>query len=88
MTVDALILFCQVVLCRKTIDREGVLKAILRHWTSYFQPMVKMHSDQDIGFTGEQGWYLNSFRAMGVEVSFGQPHRPQSEGLCERMNDE
>ena len=25
---------------------------------------------------------------MGVEVSFSQPYRPQSNGLCERMNDE
>ena len=41
----------------------------------------------DIRFSG-QGWYLNAFRAMDVEVSFGRPYRPQSNGLCECMNDE
>ena len=28
------------------------------------------------------------FAAMGVEVSFSQPYRPQPNGLCERMNEE
>ena len=31
MIEDGLSLFCQVVPCRKTIDGEGMLKAILRH---------------------------------------------------------
>ena len=66
------------VLWQKTIEGEGILKAILRHWIRFFRPMVNLHSDRDIRFTGEQGWYLNAFRAMGVEVSYGQPYRPQS----------
>ena len=88
MIRDALSLFCQVVPCRKTIDGEGVFKAILRHSILVFQPMVKMQSDRDIRFTGEQGCWLNAFRAMGVEVSFGQPYGPQSNELCERMSNE
>ena len=88
MVVDGLSLFCQVIPCKKTIDGEGVLKAILKHWVRFYQPMVRIHSDRDIRFTGDRGWYLNVFRALGVEVSFGQPYRPQSNGLCERMNDE
>ena len=86
--VDALSLFCQLVPCRKTFDGEGLLKAILRHRIDVFQTRVKIHSDRDIRFSRKQRWYLNAFRAMGVEVSFGQPYRAQSNRLCERINDE
>ena len=88
MIVDALNLFCHVVPWRKAIEGQGVLKAILRHWIRFFQPMVNIHSDRDITFTAEQGWYLNAFGAMAVEVSFGQPYGPQSNKLCEHMTDE
>ena len=85
MIVDALSAVCQVVLCKKTIDGEGVLKLIKHHW---IRPPVRIHSDKDIRFKGDYGWYRNVFAAMGVEVSFSQPYRPQSNGLCEGMNDE
>ena len=49
---------------------------------------VRIHSDRYIRLKGDYGWYRNVFAAMGVEVSFSQPYRPQSNGLCERMNDE
>ena len=87
MIVDALSAFCQVVPCRKTIDGEGVLKLIKDHWIRFYGPPVRIHSDKDIPFKGDYGWYRNVFAAMGVEVSFSQPYRPQSNGLCERMND-
>ena len=88
MIVDALSAFCQVVPCKKTIDGEGVLKLIKHHWIRFYGPPVHIHSDNDICFKGDYGWYRNVFAAMGVEVSFSQPYRPQSNGLCERMNDE
>ena len=88
MIVDTLNLFCQVVPFQKTMDGEGVLKAILSNLIRFLQPIVKIHSDRDIRFTGEQGWYLNAFRALRVEVSFGQPYQPQSNGPCEHMNEE
>ena len=40
------------------------------------------------GHLSDSGWYRNVFAAIGVEASFSQPYRPQSNGLCERMNDE
>ena len=80
--------FCQVVPCKKTIDGEGVLELIKHHWIRFYGPPVRIHSDKDIRFKGDYGWYRNVFTAMGVEVSSSQPYRPQSNGLCERMNDE
>ena len=88
MIVDALSAFRQVVPCKKTIDGEGVLKLIRHHWIRFYGPPVSIHSYQDIHFNGDYGWYRNVFAAMGVEVSSSQPYRPQSNRLCERMNDE
>ena len=88
MIFDALSAFCQVVPCKKTIDGERVLKLIKHHWIRFYGPPVCIHSDKDIRFQGDNGWYRNVFAAMGVEVSISQPYRPQSNGLCERMNDE
>ena len=88
MIVDALSAFCQGAPCKRTIDGEVVLKLIKHHWIRFYGPPVRIHSDTDIRFKGDSGWYRNVFAAMGVEVSFSQPYRPQSHGLCERMNDE
>ena len=88
MIVDALSAFCQVVPCKKTIHGEGVLKLIKHHWIRFYGPSVRIHSDKDIRFKGDSGLYCNVSAAMGVEVSFSQPYRPQSNGLYERMNDE
>ena len=33
-------------------------------------------------------WWWNTFKAMGVEVSFGQPYSLQLNGFCERKNGE
>ena len=82
MIVDALSAFCQVVPCKKTIDGEDVLKLIKHHWIRFYGPPVRIHSDKDVRFKGDYGWYRNVFAA------FSQPYRPQSNGLCERMNDE
>ena len=88
MIVDALSAFCQVVPCKKTIEGEGVLKLIKHDWIRFYGPPTRIHSDKDIRFKGDYGWYRNVFATMGVEVSFSQPYRPQSNGPCERMNDE
>ena len=88
MIVDALSALCQAVPSKKTIDGEGVLKLIRHHWIHFSGPPVRIHTDKDIRFKGDYGWYRNVIAAMGVEVSFSQPYRPQSNGLCERKNDE
>ena len=65
-----------------------MLKLIKHHCIRFFAPPVCIHSDKDIRFKGDYGWYRNVFAGLGVEVSFSQPWGPQSNGLCERMNDE
>ena len=78
MIVDALTAFCQVVPCKKTIYPEGVLNLFKHHWIRFYGPPVRIHSDKDIRFKGDCGWYCNVFAAMGVEVPLSQPYRPQS----------
>ena len=80
MIVEALSAFCRVAPCKKTIDGEDVLRRIKHHWIRFYCPPVRIHSDKDIRFKGDYGWYRNVFAAMGVEVSFLRPYRPQSNG--------
>ena len=88
MIVDALSAFCQVVPCKQTIDGGGVLKLVKHHLFCFYGPPVRIHSDKNIRFNRDYGWYRKVFPAMGVEVSFSQAYGPQSNGLCECMNDE
>ena len=83
MIVDALSAFCQVVPCKKTVVGEGALKLIKHHWIRFYGPPVRIHSDKDICVKGDYDWYCNVFASIGVEVSFSQPYRPQSNELCE-----
>ena len=87
MTVDFLSSFCQVAPCKK-IGGEQVSSLVHQHWIKHYGAMVRLHSDRDIRFTSETGWWPNTFKAMKVEVTFGQPYSPQSNGFCERKKGE
>ena len=65
-----------------------MLSLVQQHWIKHYGAMVSLHSDRDIRFTSETGWWRNTFKAMGVELTFGQPYSPQSNGFCERKNAE
>ena len=86
MIVDSLSSFCQFVPCKKKIGGEQVLSLVHQHWIKHYGAMVRLHSDRDIRFTSETGSWRNTFKAM--EVTFGQPYSPQSNGFCERKNGE
>ena len=88
MIVDSLSSFCQVVPCKKKIGGEQVLSLVQQHWIQHYGAMVRLHSDRDIPFTSETGWWRNTFKAMRAEVTFRQPYSPQSNGFCERKNGE
>ena len=88
MIVDSLSNFCQVVPCKKKIGGEQVLSLVHKHWTKHSGAMVRLHSDRDIQFTSEIGWWRNTLSAMGVEVTFGQPYSPRSNGFHERNREE
>ena len=86
MIVDSLSSFCQVVPCKKKIGGEQVLSLVYQHGIKHYGAMVRLHPDRDVGFTSETGWWRNTFKVMAVEVTFGQPYSPQSNGFCERKN--
>ena len=65
-----------------------MLSLVHQHWIKHYRAMVRLHSDRGIRFTSETGWWRKTFKAMGVEVTFGQPYSPQSNGFCERENGE
>ena len=84
--VDGLTRFVKFVPCKSTISGENTLKIILQEWIQNFGKPKEILSDNDVRFVQEKGFYQSSFRALGVEVHFGIPRHPQSNGLCERMN--
>ena len=65
-----------------------MLSLVHQHWIKHCGALVRLHSDRDIQFTSETGWWRKTFKAMGVEVPYGQPYSPQSNGFCEQKNGE
>ena len=84
--VDALTRFVMFIPCTKNISGEGTLKTILKEWISHFGKPREILSDNDVRFSQEKGFYQSAFKALGIDVHFGIPRHPQSNGLCERIN--
>ena len=84
--VDALTRFVIFIPCTKNITGEGTLKTILKEWISHFGKPREILSDNDVRFSQEKGFYQSAFKALGIDVHFGIPRHPQSNGLCERIN--
>ena len=84
--VDGLTRFVQFIPCTKNITGEGTVKLILKEWIQHFGKPREIMSDNDVRFSQEKGFYQGIFKSLGIEVFFGIPRHPQSNGLCERMN--
>ena len=54
-----------------------MLSLVHQHWIKHYRAMVRLHSERDIPFTSETGSLRNTFKAMGLEVTFGQAYSPQ-----------
>ena len=59
---------------------------MFRDWVEVYGMPNRIHSDNDVRFTSEVGWWRNVFKALGTQVTFGIPYRPQSNALAERQN--
>ena len=70
----------------KKITGEVTLKIILSEWIRHFDKPTEILSDNDVFFSREKGFYQSDFKEMGVSIHFSLPRRPQSNGLCERVN--
>jgi transposase InsO family protein len=84
--VDAFSKFVKFIPCTKNITGETTLKLIYSEWISNFDKPREILSDNDVRFSQEKGFYQSAFKALGIEVRFGIPRHPQSNGLCERIN--
>jgi len=86
VVVDALSRFVQFYPCQKGITGEGVMKLILERWIAPFGKPLAIHSDNDVRFKQEKGFYQTAFKALGIETHFSIPRHPASNGLCENEN--
>jgi transposase InsO family protein len=72
--------------CRKTITGEVALKMIFSEWIRHYGKPREIMSDNDVRFTSENGWWRRVFKNLDIKVNFSIPRRPESNGLCERIN--
>ena len=72
--------------CQKSITGEGVLKILLETWIAPYGKPLRIHSDNDVRFKQEKGFYQTAFKALGVKVHFSIPRHSASNGLCENKN--
>ena len=87
MTIcDSLSRFARFIPCRKTATGEKVFQMIWENWIQVYGRPVEIHSDNDIRFQGEHGWWQGCLKALKIKVTFSTPRRPQANGLCEVMN--
>ena len=84
--VDALTKFAMFIPCTKNITGELTLKLVHKEWISHYGKPSEILSDNDVRFTSSKGFYQEAFKSLGIEVKFGIPRHPQSNGLCERTN--
>ena len=84
--VDALSRFVQFYPCQKGITGEGVFKLLLERWFAPFGTPNSLHSDNDVRFKQQKGFYQTIFRTLGVHTHFAIPRHPGSNGLCENEN--
>ena len=84
--VDGLSRFAQFVPCKRKLDGEGALNLIWQNWIQRYGKPREIYSDNDVRFSSQLGFWQSVMRALQVKVSFSAPRRPQSNGLCERMN--
>ena len=78
--------FVQFFHCTKNITREGVFKLSIERWIAPFGKPSSLHSDNDVRFKSEKGFYQGVFRALNIDVHFAIPRHPKSNGLCENTN--
>ncbi len=84
--VDALSHFVQFFACQKAITGEGTLKLLFERWIAPYGKPNSIHSDNDVRFKAQKGFYQTIFRALDIETHFSVPRHPSSNGLCENEN--
>jgi len=84
--VDGMSRFAQFVPCKKTVTAEQAVKMLFREWIMKFGKPQEVCSDNDVRFVSPNGWWQGVLKAFQIKVDFSQPRRPQSNGLCERIN--
>ena len=84
--VDSLSHFVQFFPCQKGITGEDVLKLIMDRWIGPFGKPNALHSDNDVRFKQQKGFFQSAFRALDIETHFARPRHPVSNGLCENVN--
>ncbi len=63
---------------------ETVAECIIKRWIAHHRIPVRIHSNNAHEFRGHVITQLK--KMLSMKGTFTKPYRPQSNGLCERMN--
>ncbi len=63
---------------------ETVAECIVKWWIAHHVTLIKIHTDNAPEFRGHVITQLK--KILSMKSTFTTPYRPQSNGLCEHMN--
>ncbi len=63
---------------------ENVAACIVNHWIAHHGILIRIHCENDPEFRGHVITQLK--KMLSMKGTFTKPYRPQSNGLCERIN--
>ena len=72
--------------CNKKITCEQTVKMLVDQWLQPYGAPKQVHSDEDVRFRSDTGWYKRVLNALNVEVTTGVPYTYTANPLCERQN--
>ena len=84
--MDSLSKFPRFIPCKKTSTGEKAFELIWENYIQIYGRPSEIHSDNDVRFQGEQGWWQGCLRALKIQVTFSTPRRPEANGFCEQLN--
>ena len=70
----------------KKSTEEQTVKGLVEQWFEHYGAPKEVHSDEDVRFWSDTGWYKRVLVAPNVNVTTGVPYTHASNPLCERQN--
>ena len=85
VVTSGLLRFIRVFHCTKKSTDERTVKMLVEQWFEPYRAPEQVHSDEDLRFRSDTGWYKRVFNALNDGVTTGVPHTQRSDPLCERQ---
>ena len=82
--IDVYSKLCRLIPVPVNITAEKTAELIYSHWCTHYGLPAKIHSDQDVRFTGSL--WSNLLAQANISAELSTPYYPEANGLVERLN--